>query len=171
MPRLCAQASSGDATNSTAARVSLCFKLQAHPDCVLDPARLLVIPQPCTVKELYARLNGSIHAPPPAAAPPRSPARASYGIPQRRAPAPVVPDGGLINVIVRDQAGTEVHFKIRRTTPMQLVYEAYCRTKSLNIASVKLVFSGDKVMPHDTPATLELEDDDVLDVMIEQIGD
>ncbi len=172
MPRLCAQAPSDDAPNSATGRVSLCFKLQAHADSVLDPARLLVIPQPCTVKDVYARLNGSIHAPPPPAAPSRAPASASCGIPQRRAPAPVVPDGGFINIIVRGLDGGELQqFKIRRTTPMRMVFEAYCAAKHLNILSVRFIYKGDRVTPHATPAALKMDDDDIMDVTLEQIGD
>ncbi|KAJ9523043.1 hypothetical protein QJQ45_023861 [Haematococcus lacustris] len=102
-------------------------------------------------------------------------------------------ESAAINIVVRDQAGNEVHFKIKTHTKFEKVFNAYCDKKGQDPRAVKCVtetqgadnamhttfsittslmflFDGQRVEPSSTPATHEMEDGDIIDCMIEQIG-
>jgi small ubiquitin-related modifier len=75
-----------------------------------------------------------------------------------------------INLRVADQSGGEVFFKIKRTTPLRKLMEAYCQRQSHRPTDVRFLYDGARVQPEDTPKSLDLEDNDVLDVMLQQTG-
>ncbi|KAL6760238.1 ubiquitin-related domain-containing protein [Haematococcus lacustris] len=79
-------------------------------------------------------------------------------------------ESAAINIVVRDQAGNEVHFKIKTHTKFEKVFNAYCDKKGQDPRAVKFLFDGQRVEPSSTPATHEMEDGDIIDCMIEQIG-
>lgn len=85
---------------------------------------------------------------------------------------PKVEGGGPppLNIIVKDQNGGEVHFKIKGTTKLGKVMDAYCAKKALNESTVKFVFDGQRLNKAATPEELGMEDGDAIDAMIEQLG-
>jgi len=76
-----------------------------------------------------------------------------------------------INIKVRSQEGSEIHFKIKTTTTMQNLMDAYCKQRGVNSASVLFLLDGDPINVTETPDTLEMEDGDVIDVHQQQTGD
>ncbi|KAI9050304.1 hypothetical protein LZ554_005471 [Drepanopeziza brunnea f. sp. 'monogermtubi'] len=75
-----------------------------------------------------------------------------------------------IEIRVKDQHGSEVTFKIKRTTPLEKVMDAFCSRQEIGIKSVRFLFEGQRVQPTDTPILLEMEDEDVIEVFVEQLG-
>ncbi|KAF8061353.1 SUMO3 [Scenedesmus sp. PABB004] len=84
-------------------------------------------------------------------------------------PAPKV-EGTIINLIVKDQQGSEVHFKVKTHTKLEKVFKAYCDKKSIEPSAVRFVFDGTRINPTATPSTLGMEDCDSIDCFMEQIG-
>ncbi|PNW72395.1 hypothetical protein CHLRE_16g675637v5 [Chlamydomonas reinhardtii] len=84
--------------------------------------------------------------------------------------AKVKTEGNVINLVVKDQTGNEVHFKVKMKTRLEKVFNAYCNKKGVDTASVRFLFDGNRAKPDSTPEALGMEDGDVLDCVIEQVG-
>lgn len=79
-------------------------------------------------------------------------------------------DDGKITLRIRDAAGAELSFKVRKTTPFSKVFDVFCQKKCHNRASMRFLFDGIRVPDTQTPEGLELEDGDSIDAVIEQVG-
>ena len=82
------------------------------------------------------------------------------------------PAGGAsehLNVKVTD-SNNEVFFKIKRTTPLKKLMDAFCDRQGKSPASVRFLFDGTRVNSDDDPESLGMEDGDTLEVHQEQIG-
>lgn len=95
--------------------------------------------------------------------------RGGVGTPEYEAPKK---EGEVthINIRVKDQDSNEVHFKIKSTTPLRKVMDAYCQRQGLRRDALRFLFDGDRVQDDDTPESRELEDDDCLEVFAQQLG-
>mmetsp|Transcript_23505 Transcript_23505/g.52090 ORF Transcript_23505/g.52090 Transcript_23505/m.52090 type:complete len:108 (-) Transcript_23505:311-634(-) len=87
------------------------------------------------------------------------------------APAPN-PDGGPepITIRVRDQTGEETYFKIKKTTKMSKVFATYAQRKGVEASSLRFLLDGERISEDSTPRSLELDDQDQIDCMLEQTG-
>ncbi|KAH6613972.1 ubiquitin-like protein-like protein SMT3 [Boeremia exigua] len=74
-----------------------------------------------------------------------------------------------LNIKVTDN-NNEVFFKIKRTTQLGKLMNAFCDRQGKNINSVRFLFEGTRVGPTDNPDTLDMQDGDTLEVHQEQIG-
>lgn len=68
------------------------------------------------------------------------------------------------------QDQTEVFFKIKRSTQLKKLMEAYCERQGKAVNSVRFLYDGERIQPTNTPNELEMEDGDSIDVMVEQVG-
>lgn len=75
-----------------------------------------------------------------------------------------------ITIRVRDQTGEETFFKIKRTTKMAKVFETYAQRKGVQSTSLRFLLDGERIESTATPKTLELDDQDQIDCMLEQSG-
>ncbi|XP_076604982.1 small ubiquitin-related modifier 3-like isoform X1 [Chaetodon auriga] len=99
-----------------------------------------------------------------------------------------------INLKVAGQDGSVVQFKIKRHTPLSKLMKAYCERqvsstpssfslpvsctlcfgfsvpKGLAIRQIRFRFDGQPINETDTPAQLEMEDEDTIDVFQQQTG-
>mmetsp|Transcript_18589 Transcript_18589/g.23943 ORF Transcript_18589/g.23943 Transcript_18589/m.23943 type:complete len:92 (-) Transcript_18589:66-341(-) len=75
-----------------------------------------------------------------------------------------------ITLRVRDQTGEETFFKIKKTTKMSKVFETYASRKGVQASSLRFMLDGERIEPSQTPKTLELDDQDQIDCMLEQTG-
>jgi hypothetical protein len=50
----------------------------------------------------------------------------------------------------------EVYFKIKHSTPLKKLMEAYCEKQGKQLNSVRFLFDGNRVQPTDTPMTVRL---------------
>ncbi|CAO3654244.1 unnamed protein product [Mucor hiemalis] len=75
-----------------------------------------------------------------------------------------------INLKVVGSDCNEVFFKIKRSTQLRKLMEAYCERQGKQPGSVRFLYDGTRVLPQDTPNELDMDDGDCIDVMVEQIG-
>ncbi|EGD76005.1 SMT3 protein [Salpingoeca rosetta] len=75
-----------------------------------------------------------------------------------------------VNLKVNSQDGTTVQFKIKTTTQLKKLMDTFCQRQGLNKASVRFLFDGQAIKEKDTPALLEMENNDVIDVFAQQTG-
>jgi len=75
-----------------------------------------------------------------------------------------------INVKVVTSSGEEVFFKIKRNTKLSKLQGAYAAKVGKDVASIRFLYEGDRITEDATPASLEMEDNDTIDVMVEQVG-
>jgi len=74
-----------------------------------------------------------------------------------------------LNIKVTDN-NNEVFFKIKRSTQLKKLMDAFCDRQGKAANSVRFLFDGSRVQPNDTPDTLDMQDGDTLEVHQEQIG-
>ena len=75
-----------------------------------------------------------------------------------------------INLKVAGQDGSVVYFKIKRHTLLSKLMKAYCERQGLSMRQVRFRFDGHPIKETDTPAQLEMEDEDTIDVFQQQTG-
>jgi len=71
---------------------------------------------------------------------------------------------------VRDQSGDEMFFKVKMSTHLSKIFEAYANRRGLSLATLRFMIEGKRLTGEDTPKLLELEEDDQIDVVLEQTG-
>merc|ERR1711957_43461 len=69
-----------------------------------------------------------------------------------------------------DQQGSEVQFKIKKSTPLRKLMDAYCSRLGLQASQVRFMVDGERIAPDDSAEKLGLEDEDLIDVAMEQTG-
>ncbi|KAI3804751.1 hypothetical protein L1987_26541 [Smallanthus sonchifolius] len=69
---------------------------------------------------------------------------------------------------VKGQDGSEVFFRIRRSTRLKKLMYAYCDRQSVELNSIAFLFDGRRIHGDQTPHELEMEDDDEIDAMLHQ---
>lgn len=74
-----------------------------------------------------------------------------------------------LNIKVTDN-NNEVFFKIKRSTQLKKLMDAFCDRQGKQPSTVRFLFDGTRVRPEDTPDTLDMQDGDTLEVHQEQIG-
>jgi len=79
------------------------------------------------------------------------------------------PKSEHLNIKVTDN-NNEVFFKIKRTTALSKLMNAFCERQGKAPSSVRFLFDGARVNPTDSPDSLEMADGDTLEVHQEQIG-
>ncbi|KAM9201543.1 small ubiquitin-related modifier 2-like [Dugong dugon] len=73
-----------------------------------------------------------------------------------------------INLKVAGQDGSVVQFK--RHTPLSKLMKAYCERQGLSMRQIRFRFDGQPMNETDTPAQLEIEDENTVDVFQQQTG-
>ena len=72
-------------------------------------------------------------------------------------------ESDVIQLLVKDQSGGEVHFKVKTKTKFEKIMNAFCAKKSLEMSAVRFLFDGQRLNPQQTPADHGMEDNDVID--------
>ncbi|KAJ7054838.1 small ubiquitin-related modifier [Mycena amicta] len=75
-----------------------------------------------------------------------------------------------INVKVVSSTGEEVFFKIKKSTKLSKLQGAYASKVGKDVGSIRFLYDGVRINDDDTPSTLDMEDNDTIDVMVEQVG-
>ncbi|XP_072482798.1 uncharacterized protein [Notamacropus eugenii] len=75
-----------------------------------------------------------------------------------------------INLKAAGQDGSVVQFKIKRHTPLSKLMKAYCKRQGFSMKQIRFRFDGQPINETDTPAQLEMEDKDTIDVFQQQTG-
>ncbi|KAG5569954.1 hypothetical protein H5410_059720 [Solanum commersonii] len=83
---------------------------------------------------------------------------------------PASDQSGHINLKVKSQDGNEVFFRIKRSTQLKKLMNAYCDRQSVDFNSIAFLFDGRRLRAEQTPDELEMEDGDEIDAMLHQTG-
>ena len=79
--------------------------------------------------------------------------------------------GGGVEAItfrLRDQNGEETMFTVKRGIKMQKVFNAYAGRKGVDVADFRFYLHGENIWGGETPETLDLEENDEIDVFLGQ---
>ncbi|OJT03985.1 Ubiquitin-like protein SMT3 [Trametes pubescens] len=66
-----------------------------------------------------------------------------------------------INIKVVTQTGEEVFFKIKRNTKLSKLQGAYANKVGKDVNSIRFLYDGARIGDDDTPASLDMEDNDL----------
>ncbi|XP_069903293.1 small ubiquitin-related modifier 2-like [Oryctolagus cuniculus] len=75
-----------------------------------------------------------------------------------------------INLKVAEQDDSVVQFKIKKHIPLSKLMKAYCEQQGLSMRQIRFQFDGQPINESDTPAQLDMEDNDRIDVFQQQTG-
>ncbi|KAA6368860.1 MAG: hypothetical protein EZS28_035613 [Streblomastix strix] len=64
----------------------------------------------------------------------------------------------------------ETFFQIRKNTTLAKLMEAYSANMNKKLSTLRFLFDGNRIKKIDTPDSLDMEDGDLIDVMIQQIS-
>lgn len=78
--------------------------------------------------------------------------------------------GDVITLRVRDQTGDEMFFKVKKTTKMNKIFDAYAARRGITSSALRFMLDGERITADNTPKMLELEDNEQIDVMLETVG-
>jgi len=81
-----------------------------------------------------------------------------------------VKEDDTIELQVNDAEGLKLAFRIKKTTKLQKLMQAFCRRTSSEITRTRFLIDGRRIQDDDTPESLEIENHDIIDVVLEQIG-
>ena len=79
------------------------------------------------------------------------------------------PDATHINLKVSDSSA-EIYFKIKRSTPMKKLMDAFCKRQGKLMESMRFLIDGNRINETDTPDSLDLEDGDTIEAHRAQTG-
>ncbi|CCE63454.1 hypothetical protein TPHA_0E03650 [Tetrapisispora phaffii CBS 4417] len=74
-----------------------------------------------------------------------------------------------INLKVSD-GSSEIFFKIKRTTPLKRLMEAFAKRQGKEMDSLRFLYDGIRLQADQTPEDLDMEDNDIIEAHREQIG-
>ncbi|KAJ7530287.1 hypothetical protein O6H91_15G087900 [Diphasiastrum complanatum] len=78
--------------------------------------------------------------------------------------------GQHINLKVKGQDGNDIFFRIKRSTQLRKLMNAYCDRQSVDFNAIAFLFDGRRLRGEQTPDELEMEDGDEIDAMLHQTG-
>ncbi|CAJ0961473.1 unnamed protein product, partial [Mesorhabditis belari] len=79
-------------------------------------------------------------------------------------------DKEYIKLKVVGQDANEVHFRVKYGTSMGKLKKSYADRTGVSVVSLRFLFDGRRIADEDTPKSLEMEEDDVIEVYAEQLG-
>ena len=91
-------------------------------------------------------------------------------------PGPVTPKEekpkieNIIHVVFKDQAGHDQTFKVKFTTKFEKLINAYAKSHGKSAETFRYFFDGQRIQKTDSPESLGMEDGDMVDVFLEQLG-
>ncbi|ODV85281.1 hypothetical protein CANARDRAFT_28547 [[Candida] arabinofermentans NRRL YB-2248] len=74
-----------------------------------------------------------------------------------------------INLKVTDGT-SEVFFKIKRSTPLKRLMDAFCKRQGREPSGTRFLYDGQRVSAEATPDELDMEENDVIEAHREQVG-
>jgi small ubiquitin-related modifier len=83
--------------------------------------------------------------------------------PVKNEPAEDAKGGATITIRVKEQAGEETYFKVKRSTKMSKVFDAFALRKGVARKALRFLLDGERVTDDSTPESLDLEENDQID--------
>ncbi|PVU99814.1 hypothetical protein BB559_000391 [Furculomyces boomerangus] len=75
-----------------------------------------------------------------------------------------------INLKVVGADNQDIFFKIKKSTRLEKLMQAYCERTGCTMSSVRFLFEGQRLAPNNTPTELEMEDGDSIDAMFAPVN-
>eukprot|EP01067_Filipodium_phascolosomae_P005131 Filipodium_phascolosomae@DN3163_c0_g1_i1.p1 len=75
-----------------------------------------------------------------------------------------------MTIKVKNAQGEEVQFRVKKTTQFRRIIQAYCSRLGQTESTVRFLFDGERITAEQTPADLNMENEDVVDALVEQTG-
>uniref|UniRef100_A0AC34R5Y8 Small ubiquitin-related modifier n=1 Tax=Panagrolaimus sp. JU765 TaxID=591449 RepID=A0AC34R5Y8_9BILA len=82
--------------------------------------------------------------------------------PQNNAEGGGIQAQDYIKLIVVGLDGIEVHFRVKYGASMEKLKKSYCECTGLHVNCFRFLFDGSRFGDEDTPKTLEMEENDVV---------
>jgi len=77
---------------------------------------------------------------------------------------------GVVSLQVIDQNAGKTCFKIKCTTPLSKLMNAWCKKNSASKESVRFLYDGERLQGDATAESLGMENDDIIDAVLQQTG-
>lgn len=71
---------------------------------------------------------------------------------------------------VVDQTGGEVFFSMKPTTPFRKMMSSYCERTGVDVKAIRFLYDGERIQSEQSPFGLKMENDDVIDAILTQVG-
>lgn len=75
-----------------------------------------------------------------------------------------------ITLHVKESTGEEIAFKVKKSTKMSKIFDAYASRKGVSVEVLRFMLDGKRIKADDTPKMLEMDDNDQIDVVLLQEG-
>ncbi|GFG28158.1 hypothetical protein Cfor_02586 [Coptotermes formosanus] len=75
-----------------------------------------------------------------------------------------------ISLKILGQDNSIVAFKVRKCRPLRKLMYTYCNCIGIDAATMRFVYDGRRIRKRDTPMSLEMTEDDTIEVYRQQIG-
>jgi small ubiquitin-related modifier len=75
-----------------------------------------------------------------------------------------------LKIYVQTQEGVEACFIVKRNARLGKVFKAYLEQVSLEMKNVRFCFDGEGISEDDTPEELGIEDENIIDCILFQVG-
>ncbi|CAB4385402.1 unnamed protein product [Rhizophagus irregularis] len=76
----------------------------------------------------------------------------------------------FINLKVQDYSKNATVYKVKKTKPLNKLKQVHCDRNGLNIEIMRFLFDGKRIKDNDTPDSLEMENNDIIDIVCRQDG-
>lgn len=63
-----------------------------------------------------------------------------------------------------------MHFKVKKTLPLQRIFDAYAEKQGKNVKDLRFTSDGNRIKGNMTAEQLGLEDGETIEVFLEQLG-
>ncbi|KAF8329800.1 ubiquitin-related domain-containing protein, partial [Cantharellus anzutake] len=70
---------------------------------------------------------------------------------------------------VTSSTGEEIFFKIKRSTKLVKLQNAYANKVGKDVSGIRFLYDGVRINDGDTPTSLGMDDNDRIDVMVERM--
>lgn len=80
------------------------------------------------------------------------------------------PPSEHMQIKVRSAEGSEMYFRIKKTTRLDKLTSAYCDRLGLSHDSVRFLYDGERIKGDKNATDLNMNDGDVIDAMAQQTG-
>mmetsp|Transcript_21954 Transcript_21954/g.49644 ORF Transcript_21954/g.49644 Transcript_21954/m.49644 type:complete len:131 (-) Transcript_21954:13-405(-) len=75
-----------------------------------------------------------------------------------------------LTITIQTNSGDKTQFKVKPHTKMAKVFAAFGERKGVETNTFRFLYDGDRIGPEASPASLGLEENDVIDAFLEQVG-
>ncbi|TRY50119.1 Rad60/SUMO-like domain containing protein [Cryptosporidium tyzzeri] len=79
-------------------------------------------------------------------------------------------DSQYVTVKVRSPDGEQVLYRIKKKTRLQKLMNSFCQRTGQNEQSIRFLFEGERLRPEMTAEDAGLQEGDLIDAMISQVG-